>query len=200
MNICGLIPVPSVADPSETNLLGPKTLLECCQCAQEFLDEYDLNDGYDKGTLYLTRVYGHRTRMLTHFQSLQAAAERIEADVAVEPLTLQADATKLDFEMHAYERSLAVTPGGTPEVVPTWQDTHAMHTDTCVFPLGNWIRTDLGLRTFQGLGKNSPARDVAQGGITMRDSATAGLGDQPPAPPRTLEQIPLQELYRPVPE
>ena len=42
--------------------------------------------------------------------------------------------------------------------------------------------------------------DVAQGGITMRDSATAGLGDQPPAPPRTLEQIPLQELYRPVPE
>ena len=39
--------------------------------------------------------------------------------------------------------------------------------------------------------------DVAQGGLTMRDSATAGLGDQPPAPPRTLEQIPLQELYRP---
>ena len=34
----------------------------------------------------------------------------------------------------------------------------------------------------------------------MRDSATTGLGDQPPAPPRTLEQIPLQELYRPVPE
>ena len=42
--------------------------------------------------------------------------------------------------------------------------------------------------------------DVAQGGITMRDSATAGPGDQPPAPPRALEQIPLQELYRPVPE
>ena len=42
--------------------------------------------------------------------------------------------------------------------------------------------------------------DVAQGGMTMRYSATAGLGDQPPAPPRTLEQIPLQELYRPVPE
>ena len=42
--------------------------------------------------------------------------------------------------------------------------------------------------------------DVAQGGLTMRDSATAGLGDQPLAPPRTLEQIPLQELYRLVPE
>ena len=41
--------------------------------------------------------------------------------------------------------------------------------------------------------------DVAQGGMNMRDPTT-GLGDQPPAPPRTLEQIPLQELYRPVPE
>ena len=70
------IPVPSIADPNDTNLLGPKTLLECCQCGQEFLNEYDLNDGYDKGTLYLVRVYGHRTRMLTQFQSLQAAAER----------------------------------------------------------------------------------------------------------------------------
>ena len=70
------IPVPSVADPNDTNLLRPKTLLECCQCAQEFLDEYDLNDGYDKGTLYLMRVFGHRTRMLTQFQYLQAAAER----------------------------------------------------------------------------------------------------------------------------
>ena len=34
-----------------------------------------LNDGYDKGTLYLMRVYGHRTRMLTQCQYLQAAAE-----------------------------------------------------------------------------------------------------------------------------
>ena len=70
------LPVPSVADPNDTNLLRPKTLLDCCQCAQEFLDEYDLNDGYDKGTLYLMRVSGHRTRMLTQFQYLQAAAER----------------------------------------------------------------------------------------------------------------------------
>ena len=70
------IPVPSIADSNNTNLLGPKTLLEGCQSAQEFLDEYDLNDSYDKGTLYLMRVYGRRTRMLTQFQSLQAAAER----------------------------------------------------------------------------------------------------------------------------
>ena len=34
----------------------------------------------------------------------------------------------------------------------------------------------------------------------MRNSTIEGLGDQPPHPPRTLEQIPLQELYRPVPE
>ena len=46
------IPVPSTADPNDTNLLRPKALLDCCQCAQDFLDEYDLNDGYDKGTLY----------------------------------------------------------------------------------------------------------------------------------------------------
>ena len=47
------IPVPGVADPIDSSLLKPKTLLDCCQCAQEFLDDHDLNDGYDKGTLYL---------------------------------------------------------------------------------------------------------------------------------------------------
>ena len=45
------------------------------QDAQEFMDEYDLNDGYDKGKLSLMRVYGHRTRMLSLFQGLQWAAE-----------------------------------------------------------------------------------------------------------------------------
>ena len=70
------IPVPSIGDPNDANLLKPKTLLECCQDAQEFMNEYDLNDGYDKGKLYLMRVFGHRTRMLSLFQSLQSAAER----------------------------------------------------------------------------------------------------------------------------
>ena len=60
------IRVPSVADPNDSNLLKPKTLSDCCQCAQEFLDEHDLNDGYDKGNLHLVRVYGHRTRMRVH--------------------------------------------------------------------------------------------------------------------------------------
>ena len=49
-------------------------------------------------------------------------------------------------ELHAYECPLAVAPGGAPEVVPNWQDTHAMHTNTCVSHLGKWIRTDLGAR------------------------------------------------------
>ena len=70
------LPVPSVADPTETSLLRPKTLLDCCKDAQEFLDEYDLNDGFDKGTLYIMRVYGHRTRMLTQFQALLSHADR----------------------------------------------------------------------------------------------------------------------------
>ena len=56
------IPLPSATDPNDSNLLRPKTLLDC-QSAQEFLDEHDLSDGYDEGTPYLMRVYGHRTRI-----------------------------------------------------------------------------------------------------------------------------------------
>ena len=41
----------------------------------------------------------------------------------IEPLDLQADATHLDLDLQVYERPLAVTPFGTPEVVPDWQDT-----------------------------------------------------------------------------
>ena len=66
------IPVPSIADPNDSILLSWTVV----SVHQEFLDEHDLNDGYDKGTPYLMRVYGHRTRMLTQFQYLQAAAER----------------------------------------------------------------------------------------------------------------------------
>ena len=91
---------------------------------------------------------------------------QIEADVPIEPLALQADATHLDLDLQVYERPLAVTPFGTPEVVPDWQDTHAMHAfagDRC---LGQWIRTDLGVRTFQGLGRNGPAREQVVRRIT----------------------------------
>ena len=36
---------------SRSNRVKPKTLLDCCKDAQEFMDEYDLNDGHDTGTL-----------------------------------------------------------------------------------------------------------------------------------------------------
>ena len=68
---------------------------------------------------------------------------QIEADVPIEPLALQADATNLDLELQVYEGPLAITPFGVPEVVPDWQDTHAMHAflgDRCQC-LGQWIRT-----------------------------------------------------------
>ena len=84
---------------------------------------------------------------------------QIEAGLPIEPLALLADATNLDLDLHAYERPLAVAPFGTPEVVPDWQDTHAMHALTHHSSFGKWIRTDLGVRTFQGLGKNSPTRE-----------------------------------------
>ena len=98
--------------------------------------------------------------------SSEEPVTQIEADVPIEPLALQADATHLDLDLHVYERPLAVTPFGTPEVVPDWQDTHAMHTLIGNPSLGKWIRTDLGVRTFQGLGKNSPAREQVVQRIT----------------------------------
>ena len=87
-------------------------------------------------------------------------ATQIEADVAIEPISLHAEHADLDLEPHAYERPLVVSPFGAPEHVPEWIETHAMTLHT--FPqscLGKWIRTDLGVRTFQGLGKNSPSRE-----------------------------------------
>ena len=99
-----------------------------------------------------------------------------------------------------YERALAVTPGGTPEVVPNWQDTHAMHTNTCVSHLGKWIRTDL--RTFQGLGKNSPTREQVVRRVTRDLRAQCILEDlicdslsQVPLHRRCLQNVvPLQAI------
>ena len=45
MSTYGNLPVQSVADGCQPS---PKTLLDCCRDAQEFMDEYDLDDGYDK--------------------------------------------------------------------------------------------------------------------------------------------------------
>ena len=68
-------PLPSVADPGEENLLRPKTLLEHCRDAQEYVDEFDLGDGFDNQTLNIMRVLGHKTRMLGHFQAMLYHAE-----------------------------------------------------------------------------------------------------------------------------
>ena len=99
--------------------------------------------------------------------SAEEPVTQIEADVPIEPLPMQADATHLDLDLHVYESPLAVTPFGTPEDVPDWHDTHAMRAfigDPC---LGKWIRTDLGVRTFQGLGKNGPAREQVVRRVTQ---------------------------------
>ena len=42
---------------------------------------------------------------------------QIEADVPIEPLALHADAMDLELDLHSYERPLAVSPFGTPEMV-----------------------------------------------------------------------------------
>ena len=69
------IPLPSVADPEEENLLKPKTLLEQCKDAQELMDEFDLHDGYNTQTLNIMRIHGHMTRLIGHFQAMLYHAE-----------------------------------------------------------------------------------------------------------------------------
>ena len=68
------IPLPSIADPAYQQLMKPKTLLDCCRCAQAFIDEHDLGDGLDAGELNLTRVLGHHTRANTQVAYLREAA------------------------------------------------------------------------------------------------------------------------------
>ena len=69
------IPLPSVAHPDEENLLRPKTLLEHCRDAQEYVNEFGFNDGFDNQTLNIMRILGHKTWMLGHFQAMVYHAE-----------------------------------------------------------------------------------------------------------------------------
>ena len=57
--------MPSVADPSNQQMMTPTTLLDCCRCAQELVDEYDLADGLDVGELTIMRALGHQQRALS---------------------------------------------------------------------------------------------------------------------------------------
>ena len=52
------IPLCSIVDTSEQHIMKPKTLLDCCQCAKEFIHEYDLSDGLD-ARINLMRVLNH---------------------------------------------------------------------------------------------------------------------------------------------
>ena len=96
---------------------------------------------------------------------------QVAGDVPVEPLPVQADATQLEMELQTYERPLAVTPFGAQEHVPDWQDSHAMSACVPSSHVGHWIRTDLGVRTFQGLGRNAPLREQVVQRLT-RDAHT----------------------------
>ena len=103
--------------------------------------------------------------------SAEEPITQVAGDVPVEPLPVQADATQLEMELQTYERPLAVTPFGAPEHVPDWQDSHAMSAYVPPSQLGHWIRTDLGVRTFQGLGRNAPLREQVVRRLT-RDAHT----------------------------
>ena len=103
--------------------------------------------------------------------SAEEPITQVAGDVPVEPLPVQADATQLEMELQTYERPLAVTPFSAPEHVPDWQDSHAMSAYVPPSHLGHWIRTDLGVRTFQGLGRNAPLREQVVRRLT-RDAPT----------------------------
>ena len=70
---------------------------------------------------------------------------QIEANVPIEPLAVQVEAVDLELALHSYERPLAVSPFATPEVVPDWQDTHAMSLSLRRYPrLGRWHLSRIG--------------------------------------------------------
>ena len=68
------IPLPSIADTSEQQIMNPKTLLDCCQCAKEFVHECDLSDGDDPG-INIMRTIGHRSKILEQLGEMADAAK-----------------------------------------------------------------------------------------------------------------------------
>ena len=90
--------------------------------------------------------------------SAEEPLTQVAGDVPVEPLPVCAEATQLAMDLHTYEQPLAVTPFGAQEHVPDWHESLAMSVYVPPSQLGRWVRTDLGVRTFQGLGKNAPLR------------------------------------------
>ena len=111
---------------------------------------------------------------------------QVAGDVPLEPLPVHADATRLEVDLQAYERPLAVTPFGASEHMPDWQDTHAMRVCVPSSSLGHWVRTDLGVRTFQGLGRNAPKREQVVRRLTRDESLPCELHLQVPLHRRCL--------------
>ena len=104
----------------------------------------------------------------------EAPLTQVAGDVPLEPLPVQADATRIEADVPTYERPLAVTPFGDTEQIPDWQDTHAMQVCAPPSSLRSWVRTDLGVRTFQGLGRNAPKREQVVRRLT-KDLHTAQI-------------------------
>ena len=107
---------------------------------------------------------------------------------------MHADATQLAMDLHTYEQPLAVTPFGAREHVPDWHDSHAMSAYVPPSQLGHWIRTDLGVRTFQGLGKNAPLRAQVVRRLT-KDAHTLQIIESLPCGPHL--QAPLHRRCLP---
>ena len=126
--------------------------------------------------------------------SAEEPVTQIASDVPVKPLLLQADATQMEIELQEYERPLAVTAFGTPELVPDWHDSHAMRAYVPPSSLGHWIRTDLGVRSFQGLGKHAPKREQVVRRLT-RDLHTQQILESLPC--EVHLQVPLHRRCLP---
>ena len=104
------------------------------QCTRE--DAIEIQDIRELGLGWAWYVNDLRAFLLA-WQDMELASPypeepvtQIDADVPVEPLSLQADNAGLELDLHSYERPLAVSPFKTPEHVPDWADTHAMTLDT----------------------------------------------------------------------
>ena len=161
------------------------------QCVKE--DALELQDIRELGLGWAWFVNDLRA-FLPAWQDMELATSsaeepvtQIAGDVPVEPLPVHSDATQLEMDLQAYERPLAVTLFGAAELVPDWQDSHAMSAYVPPSHLGQWIRTDLGVRTFQGLGRNAPLREQVVRRLT-RDAHTH----------QVLESLPC-ELHLQVP-
>ena len=83
---------------------------------------------------------------------------QIEVDVPLEPIPVEGEVAEMAFALHPYERPLAASPFGTCPGLG--RDTYYVFCSTAVVSqnthLATWVRNNLGVRTFQGLGRNGP--------------------------------------------